>query len=162
VTAQKLDQVITCYRIGDPAGAFPIFDATGSTIAPGRWNTPGSRMIYAGEHYSTAMLEKLVHGSGSIPPNQHYIEITLPNGLSYEVLNTAHLPGWDDAVPSVSKSYGETWQQARRSVILLVPSVVARVEQNILINPDHPEFSQISHSLHQPVWWDARLFGSVP
>lgn len=119
-------------------------------------------MIYTSEHYSTAMLEKLVHGSGSLPPNQHYIEITLPNGLSYEVLNPAHLPGWDDAVPAVSKMYGETWQQARRSVILLVPSVVARVDRNILINPDHPEFPKVTHSLEQPVWWDARLFGSVP
>ena len=119
-------------------------------------------MIYTSEHYSTAMLEKLVHGSGSLPPNQHYIEITLPNGLSYEALNIAHLPGWDDAVPSASKTYGETWQQAHRSTILIVPSVVARVDRNILINPDHPEFSQISYSLHYPVWWDVRLFGSVP
>jgi len=119
-------------------------------------------MIYASEHYSTAMLEKLVHGSGSLPPNQHYIQITLPNRLSYEMLNPAHLPGWDDAVASTSKVYGETWQQARRSVILIVPSVVARVDRNILLNPDHPEFPQITHNLHNPVWWDVRLFGSVP
>lgn len=117
-------------------------------------------MIYASEHYSTAMLEKLVHGSGYLPPNQHYIEITLPNGLSYEVLNSGHLPGWDDAVPSGSKAYGETWQQSLRSVILIVPSVVARVDKNILVNPDHPEFVQIAAGLHIPVWWDNRLFGS--
>ena len=48
------------------------FDATGSTIAPGRWNTSGSPMIYTSEHFSTALLEKLVHGSGRLPPNQHY------------------------------------------------------------------------------------------
>jgi len=119
-------------------------------------------MIYTSEHYSTAMLEKLVHGSGRLPPNQHYIEITLPNGLSYEVLNQAHLAGWDDAIPSVSKGYGDAWQQTKRSAILIVPSVVARVDQNILINPDHPEFPQIATGLHTSVWWDARLFGSVP
>jgi RES domain-containing protein len=119
-------------------------------------------MLYTSEHYSTAMLEKLVHGSGSLPPNQHYIEITLPNGLSYEMLNPAHLPGWDDATGSTSKTYGETWQRTRRSAILIVPSIVARVDQNILINPDHPEFALITHSLHYPVWWDARLFGAIP
>ena len=119
-------------------------------------------MIYASEYYSTAMLEKLVHGSGRIPPNQHYIQITLPNGLPYELLNPAHLPGWDEAIPAASKIYGESWQQARRSAILIVPSVVARVEHNILINPDHPEFPKITHGLHQPVWWDSRLFGSAP
>jgi len=45
VTAQILAQITRCYRIGDPAGALPIFDATGSKIAPGRWNTPSSPMI---------------------------------------------------------------------------------------------------------------------
>ncbi len=28
----------------------------------------------------------------------------------------------------------------------------------VLINPQHPEFKKVSHSLHQPVWWDNRLF----
>jgi RES domain-containing protein len=87
VTAQVLDRTLSSFRIGDPGGAYPIFDATGSTIAPGRWNSPGSPLIYTSEHYSTALLEKLVHGSGRLPPNQHYVEITLPVGLSYEVFS---------------------------------------------------------------------------
>ena len=158
MTGQRLHRVLTAYRIGDPAGAYPIFDATGATLYPGRWNTPASPMIYASEHYSTALLEKLVHGSGSLPPNQHFIEITLPNGLSYEVVEPATLPGWDDPARTVAKAYGEAWQQARRSVLLFVPSVVARMERNVLINPDHPESTQITHGLHRPVWWDSRLF----
>ena len=47
----------------------------------------------------------------------------------------------------------------RRSLLLLVPSVVARMERNILVNPDHPEFGRLTHGLHQPVWWDRRLVG---
>ena len=146
------------FRIGDPAGRHPIFDATGSTIAPGRWNTVVTPMIYAAEHYSTAMLEKLMHGSGRMPPNQHFIEITLPNGLSYEVVDDAMLPGWHDPAGAVSKVHGEAWQKEGRSVLMFVPSVVARMERNILINPDHPEFAGIRHGLHRPVWWDRRLF----
>jgi RES domain-containing protein len=105
------------------------------------------------------MLEKLVHGSGSIPPNQHYIEITVPNGLSYEILNTAALPGWADATPTSSRAYGDDWQRSKRSLLLIVPSVVARVDRNFLINPEHPQFGKLSASLHQPIWWDNRLFG---
>ena len=158
--AQKLDRVLTGYRIGDPAGAYPIFDAMGSRLYPGRWNTPSSPMIYASEHYSTAMLEMLVHGSGQLPPNQHFIEITIPNGVGYEMLNTAALPDWYVESAEPSRAYGEGWQQGRRSLILIVPSVVARIEKNILINPEHPEFPRIETSLHQPVWWDKRLFAS--
>lgn len=158
MTAQTLDRVLSCYRIGDPSGTYPIVDATGSTLYPGRWNTPASPMIYTSEHYSTAMLEKLVHGSGQLPPNQHYIKVTVPNRVSYEVLNTAALPDWYLETCATSKPYGEAWQQQKRSLLLIVPSVVARLENNILINPEHPEFPQITTSLHQPVWWDQRLF----
>ena len=158
MTAQRLDRVLTAFRIGDPDGRFPIFDATGAGMYPGRWNTQRSPMIYASEHYSTAMLEKLVRGMGALPPNQHFIEITIPNGVSYEILNTAHLPGWDDRDPVAARAHGEAWYLARRSLILLVPSVVARMERNVLVNPDHPEFPRISTSLHHPIWWDRRLF----
>ena len=68
--AQTLDRVLTCYRIGDPDGEYPIFDATGSRIAPGRWNSPDTPLIYTSERFSTALLEKLVNGAGVLPPNQ--------------------------------------------------------------------------------------------
>ncbi len=159
MSGQILDRTLTCYRIGDPDGAFPIFDATGSTLAPGRWNTPGSPLIYAAEHYSTALLEKLVHGSGRLPPNQHYIAITVPRGVTYEVFSEPAHPGWDALPSGIAKGFGERWCLERRSAILLVPSIVARLDANILINPAHPEFHLITTSLHQPVYWDRRLFG---
>lgn len=161
MTGQVLRQITKCYRIGDPAGAYPIFDATGSKLAPGRWNTPASPMIYTAEHYSTAMLEKLVHGAGLLPPNQHWMETLLPPGLSYEELDPAAVPGWADPAPSLaSRLFGAAWQRERRSLLLFVPSIVARVEWNILINPEHPEFHQVQPDpRHHPVWWDARLLG---
>jgi RES domain-containing protein len=161
VTAQILDRGLTSFRIGDPAGAHPIFDATGSTLAPGRWNTPGSPLIYSSEHYSTALLEKLVRGNGRLPPNQHYVEIAIPRGLTYEVFSTPSLPSWDSMPPTVSQKFGERWCRERRSLILIAPSVVARLDSNILINPAHPEFRLVKASLHRPVFWDRRLFGST-
>lgn len=158
MSPQRLDRTLTCYRIGDPDGAFPIFDAGGSRLYPGRWNAATAPVIYASRHYSTAMLEKLVHGSGRLPPNHHAIAITLPRGLSYEALDTAALPGWDRADERVARRFGTAWQKERRSAVLLVPSVVARVEENVLINPKHPEFGQIEHDLPRPLYWGARLF----
>ena len=63
-------------------------------------------MIYASEHYSTAMLEKLVHGSGQLPPNQHFVEITVPKGVSSEMLPAA-LPDWHTEGAVASKEYGQ-------------------------------------------------------
>jgi RES domain-containing protein len=115
-------------------------------------------MIYASEHYSTAMLEKLVHGSGHLPPNQHFISIAIDAGVSYEMFSSAHNPGWEQADMAIAKAYGEAWLLSGRSAILIVPSVVARMECNVLINPAHPDSSRVRPSLHQPIWWDSRLF----
>ena len=158
MNAQRLDRILTCYRIGDPDGAFAIFDAEGSRQAPGRWNGPDTPVIYASEHYSTAMLEKLVHGNGRLPPNQHFVEIAIPSGLSYEVVTKDSLPGWQNEDQRISRSFGERWVRERRSVVLLTPSFVARLETNVVINPGHREFKKIRAGLHIPVWWDARLF----
>ncbi len=158
MTPQKLDRVLTCCRISDPAGSHPIFDATASTLYAGRWNTATSPVLYTSEHYSTAMLEKLVHGSGKLPPNQHFITITIPSGLTYEQLNVAALPDWHLETCATSKPYGDTWQHSKRSLLLIVPSVVARPEKNFLLNPEHPDFHRVTATLHEPVWWDKRLF----
>lgn len=158
MSERRLDRVLTSYRIGDANGRYRIFDATGSTLAPGRWNSPACAILYSSEHYSTAMLERLVHGGGQLPPNQHFIKITIPNGATYEVLNPAHLPDWQAENRTASRAHGDVWQKSKRSLILVVPSLVAREESNILINPQHSEFSQVEHGLETPVRWDERLF----
>jgi RES domain-containing protein len=158
MTAQITDRVLTCYRIGDPAGAFPIYDAEGARLYPGRWNTPTSPLIYTSEHYSTALLEKLVHANLVMPANQHFIVITIPNGVSYEMFQTAAHPGWDSRSEDICKSFAQQWYDEKRSALLIVPSIPARPERNFLINPQHDDAEGITHTLPEPVWWDERLY----
>ncbi len=155
---QRLDRTLVCYRIGDPRGEFPIYDARGSRLSPGRWNAADTPVIYACEHYSAAMLEKLARGKGRLPPNQHFIAITIPRRTSYEVVSKDHLPGWDTPEIGVSRDYGARWVREARSAILLVPNYVARLERNVIVNPAHPGAGPIETSLPEPVWWDERLF----
>ncbi len=61
----------------------------------------------------------------------------------------------------MSRTFGEQWFNQKRSLILIAPSVVARLDNNIMINPAHSEFRLIEASLHQPFFWDRRLFGSA-
>lgn len=158
VTHRRLPDAMTAYRIGDPHGAFPIYSADGARRVDGRWHRKGQAVIYAAEHYSTAMLEKLVHYSGAFPKGQHYIAITIPAGTSYEVATVHSLPGWERQDGTVARAFGGAWLEQVRSAILLVPSVVARMERNILINPAHPGAAAIRPALEEPVPWDDRLF----
>ena len=114
-------------------------------------------MIYASEHYSTALLETLAR-TGEMPRNQHYVEIDIPAGVTYEVVTKDTLPGWCDVDAAVARSVGSTWYQEQRSAILIVPSVVARVERNVLIHPYHDDAREIHVGLETPVYWDSRLF----
>jgi RES domain-containing protein len=160
MNASVLDGTIQAYRIGAANNKYPIFDGTGSTFYPGRWNTSTSRVIYSSQHYSTALLEKLVHSNtGKIPHNQQWIEITIPAGTTYEVVTTYSLPNWTDA--TVSQEFGDKWLLEKRSCVLFVPSIVAPLDNNILINEFHPQFPNLTKSLNQPVVWDRRLFLSA-
>ena len=115
-------------------------------------------MIYTCESYATAMLEKLVQWNGVFPDNQHFVEITIPRGASYEIATPDIVPGWDSQDCLASRSFASAWYEERRSAILIVPSIVARMERNVVINSLHPEFRDIQVSLETPVWWDRRLF----
>lgn len=104
------------------------------------------------------MLEKLVCANGILPPNQHFIEICIPAGISYEVVTSDVLPGWQGRDGNVAREFGHRWAREGRSAVLFVPSVVARMERNILMNTTHAEFCNISAGLETPIWWDERLF----
>lgn len=153
-----VDRVLYSYRIGDPAGRYPIFGDEGSRLFPGRWNTPSTPMLYTAEHYSTALIEKLVRTNWVMPANQHYIRMTIPAGVSYEEFSRAEHPGWD-ADEAISKEFGAEWQREQRSLVLFVPSMPGgSIDRNLLINLRHPDARQVTHEMARPVPWDARLF----
>jgi RES domain-containing protein len=45
--------------------------------------------------------------------------------------------------------------------VLHVPTVVSRLDWNLLINPAHPAYHAIGASAARPVPWDPRLFGAT-
>jgi RES domain-containing protein len=83
---------LRAFRIADMRHA--IFDGSGAMFHGARWNSPGRRVIYAAETYAGALLEILVHASGSVPQSQGYVEIEIPAGLSIEEITPADLPQW--------------------------------------------------------------------
>ena len=147
---RALDELLLTYRIGDPAGECRIYSGEGSKRHPGRWNNVNEEMIYTSEHYSTAMLEKLVR-TGKMPANQPFIEIDIPSGTKYEVIAKDTPPGWYDANCAKSKAFGSAWLNEQSSAALIVPSVIARVEHNVLINPNHPDADRIEPGFETPI-----------
>ncbi len=148
---------LRAYRIADRR--HPIFDGSGARIFGARWNSPGREVIYASASYGCAMLERLVHaGIGAVPRNQASVLIEIPN-IAIEEVGEDDVPGWDRADFIASRTCGDLWMAEKRSAVLLVPSIVARGDHNVLINPAHPDYRKIRCGNPERVIWDERLFG---
>jgi RES domain-containing protein len=151
-------QTWQAWRIAD--GRFDPFSPVGASLVGGRWNSPGLGVIYASRSYAGAMLECLAHaGIGRVPRTHVAVEIAIAEALAVERHDESSLPaGWDHADLRVARAFGDAWIRELRTAVLVVPSVVARREGNVLINPQHPDFSGIFAGALEPVVWDARLF----
>lgn len=146
------------YRIADER--HPIWDGSGAALIGGRWNSPGKPVIYGSLTYSCAMLEILVHANiGRIPDTQRYVIAEVPKGVSVEIHDEKTLPiGWDSESSSVARELGDQWIKEVRSAILIMPSVIAKLDRNALVNPLHPDAEKLIISEPQKVIWDKRLF----
>ena len=155
---RRLAEAMRAYRIGDPQGQFPVWSAGGARHVEGRWHEAGAEIIYASMSYSTALLEALARWNGTLPRGQRFIEIRIPKGTSYEVFDAEDIPEWFDRGGESARRYGREWYAENRTAILIVPSVIARTENNLVINARHPEFAGLEVGAEAPVLWDERLF----
>lgn len=140
------------YRIG--SGRYPIFDGAGAAAsAVARWNSRGREVIYAAEHYSTAVLEKAAQfNSVRLPRSLRFIRITIPDAVTVEEVRVQDVTGWDADDRRASQRFGDEWFDERRSLILLVPSLAAPgIERNVLINQRHPQFKRVKSGDPQPI-----------
>lgn len=149
----------TVYRL--TKRRYPVFDGSGAALEGARWNSPGRALIYASEHYATALLEKLVHaGRTQLPGAHHAAAIVIPEDVALEVLDPGTLPGWAAEDSVAARAYGDGWHGELRTAVLVVPSLPGQpVERNFIINPVHPDAARILVGQPFDVVWDGRLFG---
>lgn len=146
------------FRIGDSRHA--LWDGTGAAMVGGRWNSPGLPAIYGSLSFACSMLEILVHANiGRIPSTHCYVVADVPETVPVERHDSESLPlGWDSDHPSIARRFGDQWLTEGRSAVLVVPSVVAKLEWNAVVNPRHPAAVELMVSQSQKVIWDQRLF----
>ncbi len=124
----------------------------------GRWNYPGTSLVYTSEVASLAVLEILVHlriEDASMP----FIITTLDIGNSIKVIEQKDLPkNWQRADGSIYlMNTTKTWIEEQQSVGLKVPSVILPIENNILLNPEHPKFINVKIVAQEEFSFDKRL-----
>jgi RES domain-containing protein len=127
------------------------FDSSGALLQPGRWHSQGTRVVYAAEHASLAVLETLIHAGGRKIPPRVITRIHLPEDLPIESAPWMEMPA--------SQAFGDAWVMEARSAVLRVPSIaVNRMEANYVLNPAHLEFQRLRHDPPERFLFDARFF----
>lgn len=139
---------------------YPVPDGQGARLSGGRWNLPGTAIVYTSATISLAALEILVHTDSDIlPVNQIIRSAEIPDDLAIQIIEEAQLPhDWKDfPAPKALQALGSAWAGKGETAILSVPSVVINQERNYLLNPAHQDFTRIVWSPPNAFELDPRL-----
>ncbi|MEL6534020.1 MAG: RES family NAD+ phosphorylase [Bacteroidota bacterium] len=133
----------------------------GASLNGQRWNSKGTEVLYVAQSRALACSEVVVHLPLSILPDDYYmLEIELPDNAILKSVSEKELPlGWD-SLPHQPQSQriGDSFVQEGEALGLRVPSVVIPGDFNYMLNPYHPEFSQVKIVGAKPFPFDSRLF----
>lgn len=147
------------WRIVKKRHAQSAFDGEGARRYGGRWNSPGTSVIYASQSRALCLLEVLA-GIRSVKPIDAYviIPIQFDDSLLTRV-EPGDLPAeWRQSPPPPStQRIGDRWAEEQSSVILRVPSSIVPDEYNYLTNPAHPDFRRIKIGRPEGLSIDSRL-----
>ncbi|HMO64654.1 MAG TPA: RES family NAD+ phosphorylase [Verrucomicrobiota bacterium] len=125
----------------------------------GRFNSPGTAVVYVSAHQSLAALELLVHIVHHLPLRCVVFPVEWED-LPEERLRPEELPpDWrsEPATADIMR-LGDAWVRRGRTALLRVPSVVVPEEDNLLLNPAHPGFARLRVGEARPFSFDPRLW----
>jgi RES domain-containing protein len=150
---------VTAWRITKRKHARHAFSGEGAREFGGRWNNPGTAVVYTAQSQSLAALEMLVH-LNSADLLEKYVLLAADFDRSLvKVVDASNLPrNWRaDPPPAQVRSVGDEWVLGGSSAVLQVPSVLVPSENNFLLNPGHRDFARIRFGTPLAFRFDARL-----
>lgn len=138
-----------------------VLSGKGASIRGGRWNSPGTEIIYTAANRSLAMAEVAVHFSiATLPAGYMMMTLQVPDTVSINEADIKTLPeGWNQFPPlKETQLLGDQFIIDGKTCLLKVPSAVTQGDFNYLINPLHPEFKKIKIIGYEQFPFDRRLF----
>lgn len=139
---------------------FQALDGEGARLNGGRWNSEGVAVVYTSTTLALAALEYLVHVDlEDVPEDLVAMRIQIPDGLPAWRVEVANLPADWTEVPDhpACVKLGDAWAKNAITALLHVPSAVIPEEENLLINPRHPDAGRVTVVHTRRFVFDPRL-----
>ena len=150
--------MLIAWRIVREKHLATAFSGLGAAEFGGRWNLPGTRIVYTSQSLALAALELIVHLNPPVYPHYKAFRIQFDESL-IETFPLYQLPSdWAAEPPSLTtQRLGSRWAAESRTVALAVPSAIVPAETNFLINPMHPDYARVNIGPPQDFTLDRRL-----
>jgi RES domain-containing protein len=135
-------------------------DGEGARLHGGRWNNPGTPVVYASSTLALAALEYLTHlDSSEAPGDLVALRIHIPDDVRVATVELPSLPRrWHRyPAPAACRSVGDAWLRASDTAVLRVPAAPVFEEWNILLNPLHWDFQRVRQVAERRFRFDERL-----
>ncbi len=133
----------------------------GARLFGGRWNKKGIPLLYFSEHLSLCVLELLTRIDFEFLTSDYsFLEVEVPSSLILTLRKPEGISeNWRSNPPiSNTQDYGSIWIKNNKTLGLAVPSAVLPFESNILINPNHKQFSEVKIIRKSVLDIDSRVF----
>jgi RES domain-containing protein len=117
--------------------------------------------MYAGANIEICALEKFVHLGSAAHPPLVIVSIDAPDDKDLTIQPAiADLPAdWADLPsPPSAQEFGRQWLDAKKQLVMLLPSAVIPETVNALINPNHPAYADVTLTIVRDFTFDARMF----
>jgi RES domain-containing protein len=131
---------------------------TGGLYGSGRWHEKGTRILYTSQTFSLAKMEVLANAQ-TLPRDYWYLVLEIPDDVAIREIERKELPANWDAFPHPKEmtSLTNAWIKEGVELVMKVPSVHSLYESNFLINPLHPQASQLKVVEAGPHTFDKRF-----
>lgn len=132
---------------------------TGSYLHGGRWNTPGTRMVYTAENNVLAAFEIALR----IPLDQitkHYVMVPLEIPGEPEAHHPKLPAGWNTDTKT-TRALGDSFISEGKFLLMKVPSALISDAFNFLVNPGHDAAKKIVVQEPRPILFDKRLMEMI-
>lgn len=134
------------YRIAKSERRINDLSGMGAYKEGGRWNNPGTYMLYTSENSSLAYLENLVYfDPENTPPNLYimHIELKVKETLIYTLPDSGYPKNWQKIGNLENKYLGDQLIDDMKFIAIKIKSAINTFEYNYLLNPLFPRYHDL-------------------
>ena len=136
----------------------------GAAMYGGRWNPPGTPVVYTSESAALAVLELLANVPHQLirPDSFRKVVIEVPDSAEISTVAVSDLPADWNRFPHPARlaAIGGEWVEKGETLLLKVPSALVGGDgHNYLINTSHPQASHVRVVSIDPFYFDPRILG---